>query len=151
MTVANMLSHRRCLAQERWQEYIGDVAAAEAHVRAGDAHSGYWLLMGSVSLDAPLVDLDRIMSVAPAIASVVDAGVAEADAGLSDGPVTVEGVRLMSLGNTAECVGASLSSSTHATILRPDGRVAVPQGDGRLKVTYPDGAIGHMSVEELPE
>jgi hypothetical protein len=33
----------------------------------------------------------------------------------------------------------------------PDGRVGVPDGAGALKVTNPDGTIGRMALEELPE
>lgn len=33
----------------------------------------------------------------------------------------------------------------------PDGRVAIPEGNGFLKVVHPDGTTGRMSISELPE
>jgi hypothetical protein len=33
----------------------------------------------------------------------------------------------------------------------PDGRIAVPKGDGYFEATAPDGTVSRMHVSEFPE
>lgn len=118
MTCTALVQRLRGLVDEDWDGYVARIPAALEKVQAGDAWGGYlWASRGTSRL-AALVAPQKLAVVAPTLASIVDAVVAELASKFStDATVTVNALGPMELGNDVECVGAPLAAATRETII----------------------------------